>query len=133
MPLHLHLLGMLLLIRIFSSFGESGKRLLSRAEILAFTLNCVGQFYLYPEATLFFLPAYVMVILFSLWKLKPKIPILVSGLIFAFGWLLLSLVKENNLEFAVKQFQFAIGSDVAWWKYFQAFLGATVFSFWHVD
>jgi hypothetical protein len=124
--LPLLLLVFLLLVCLFSSESRPDKPLFWPPIVLAVTL--VGAFYVYPEATLFYLPGIVVAGLVGHRKIKR--PFRFDSIVFAvaFGLLLLLAVKENNIDFVAVQKNAAL-SDVDWWKYFDAcFFGRSGFS-----
>lgn len=116
------LVGVLFFIRTFDRLDRSGKRYLTWTEISVFALNCIGAFYLYPEGAIFFFPAYSIVLLFGIYRWRPRIPVLVCTVVLAGCAALVLSVRENNLLFAANQMQFAVRGNVSWWRHFQAFI-----------
>jgi hypothetical protein len=116
------LLGILLLVRLFSELEQSEQRSLTPTQMLAFSLNCVGAFYLYPEGAMFYFPAFGAVFLLGIFQSRPRIALGACGVIITFCAILVLLVRENNLTFLTSQIGVALRSDVNWWRYYQAFL-----------
>ena len=83
----------------------------------AFVIVLMGAFYLYPEATMFYLPGIVVAVAMGFWKTRKTVkigPLIPAA---AVTIVLLFAVKENNVEFLQRQADVAL-TDVNWWKYF---------------
>jgi len=71
---------------------------------------------------MYFFPAYSFFLLFGICRWRPCVPTLAPTIVLARCAVLVLLMRENNLLFSVQQMQFAAGSGVSWWRYFQAFI-----------
>jgi hypothetical protein len=105
----------LMLLRSFSR--ERVTASLSFWSPTAIALVVTGAFYLYPEATMFYLPGIAVALVTGFWKTKKAIKIgaLIPAAIAAIA--LLVPVKENNIDFLHGQASQSL-SEVDWWKYF---------------
>jgi hypothetical protein len=107
--------ALLFLIRLFERQRSAAG--LSFWSPTLFALIGTGAFYLYPEATMFYLPGSAVVLGVGLWRAKkkvkigPLIPATIGVAVLVFA------VKESNLDFLRTQASAAI-YDVDWWKYF---------------
>src|SRR6516164_588930 len=106
---------MLMLLRLFSR--ERFTAGLSFWSPAAIALVAMGAFYLYPEATMFYLPGMAVALATGFWKTRKtvKISALIPATIATTA--LLFAVKENNVDFLHSQAGQAL-SEVDWWKYF---------------
>jgi hypothetical protein len=117
---------MLMLLRVFSR--ERFTAGLSFWSPAAIALVAMGAFYLYPEATLFYLPGMAVALVTGFWKTRKtvKIGALIPAAIAIIA--LLFAVKENNVDFLHRRASQAL-SELDWWKYFDAcFFGRDVIS-----
>jgi hypothetical protein len=105
----------LMVLRVFSR--ERFKASLSSWSPTAIALVATGAFYLYPEATMFYLPGIAAALATGFWKTRKTIKIgaLIPAVIATIA--LLFPVKENNIDFLHNQASQAL-SEVDWWKYF---------------
>jgi len=112
---------MLMSLRSFSQ--ERFKAGLSSWSPTAIALVAMGAFYLYPEATMFYLPGIAVALAAGFWKTRKTIKMgpLIPAAIVTIA--LLFAVKESNVDFLRQQAGAAL-NDVDWWKYFDiCFLG----------
>ena len=89
----------------------------------AFVIVLIGAFYLYPEATIFYLPGIALALAAGFWKTRKTVKIGPLTPALAVTIVLLFAVKENNVDFLRRQTDVAL-TDVNWWMYFDiCFLG----------
>jgi hypothetical protein len=117
--LPLLLMVLLLLLRSFSRERFTGEVPLWSPTLFAIVIT--GAFYVYPEATAFFLPGMGAAIVIGF--LKTRKTARLSSLVIAAAVTvpLVFAVKENNIDFLRNQVSQAL-NEVDWWKYFDTCL-----------
>src|SRR5262249_10313782 len=82
------------------------------------SLLLAGAVYLYPEALMYFVPAFCGVIVLRLWREHRWKPILVFLGIILFTVTMLIPCWNSTCGFVSGHVSFTLSRKVAWWKYF---------------